>query len=371
MLVRNRTALVAVSALTCSALLGGAPATAAGPTAAETPAKVTVVTSGLDGPRQLSETSGSFYVAESDTGQATRVSKASGARTVVVTKTPGAQGVVRVDGRIYVAAENDEPQLYRAKPGGKGKEFADTLAYELKHNPDNQTQQTGDEADTISNPYFVVQRKGPGLLLLADAGANDVLGVSSSGRITTFFVPPAVTTGDCADYENNTPAGNSCDAVPTGIAYGPDGNIYVSALTSEAEGEGRVYVVNRDGKLLDTIAGFTAPTGVAVGDDGSVYVSELLQGLPEEEPTARLANPRKALARAAAAPVFDPATVGQIVKVAPDGKRTYAQVTMPTGLLYSDGTLYASAWSVAAFLPGGKPGQGQIVAVDPTSFVAS
>jgi hypothetical protein len=373
MYVRNRVALVAASALTCSALLGGAPATAAGPTAAETPAKVTVLTDGLDGPRQLSATSGSLYVAESDTGQATRVSKSSGARAVVAKSTPGAQGVVRLDGRIYVAAGGEEPLLYRAKSGGKGKEFADPLGYELEFNPDNQTQETGDEADTLSNPYFVVQRKGPGLLLMADAGANDVLAVSGGGHLSTFFVPPVVTTGVCAGAENNTPAGNSCDPVPTGIAYGPDGNIYISALTAEAPGQGRVYVVNRKGKLLDTLTGFSGPTGVAVGDDGSVYVSEVLQGVPEEpaEPAATNARvAKKALAKADEEPAFDPATVGQIVKVAPDDKRTYAQVTMPTGLLYTDGTLYASAWSIAAFLPDAKPGMGQIVSVDPSSFVA-
>ena len=375
MYVRNRVALVAASALTCSALVGGAPATAAGPTAAETPAKVTVLTKGLNGPRQLSATSGSLYVAESDTGQATRVSRSSGNRTVVATGTPGAQGVVRLDGRIYVAAEGEKPLLYRSKPGGVGKKFADPLAYELELNPDNQTQfdDEGEPLDTVSNPYYVVQRKGPGLLLLADAGANDVLAVSGSGNLSTFFVPPVVTTGVCAGAENNTPAGNSCDPVPTGIAYGPDGNIYISALTAEAPGEGRVYVVNRKGKLLDTLTGFSGPTGVAVGDDGSVYVSEVLQGVPEEpeEPAATNARvAKKALAEAAEEPVFDPATVGQIVKVAPDDKRTYAQVTMPTGLLYTDGTLYASAWSIAAFLPDAKPGTGEIVSVDPSSFIA-
>lgn len=376
MLVRHRVALVAATAMTCAGLSSGTPATAVGPRAAETPAKVAVVTDGLNGPRQLSATSGSFYVAESDIGQATRVNRSNGARTTVVTKTPAAQGVVRLDGRIYVAAEGDKPQLYRAKPGSAGKEFADPYAHEVTYNPDNQTQfdDKGEPLDTVSNPYYVVQRKGPGLLLLADAGANTVLGVSSSGTLSTFFVPPAVTTGVCADAPNNTPAGNSCDAVPTGIAYSPNGNIYISALTADAPGEGRVYVVDRHGKLLDTLSGFSGPTGVAVGDDGSVYVSEVLQGLPQEngpEATqgARGARAmRKALAEAAAGPAFDPATIGQIVKVAPDGKRTYAQVTMPTGLLHTGGRLYASAWSIAAFFE--IPNAGQIVSVDPSSFEA-
>lgn len=370
MLVRNRVALVAATALTCAALVGGATATAVSPKVAESPATVTVIASGLDGPRQLSATSGSFYVAESDTGQATRVSRSSGKQTTVVEDVPAAQGVVRLDGRVYVAAEGEKPALYRAKPGKAPKKFADPLAYELRYNPDHQTlfDDTGDPLDTVTNPYYVVQRKGPGLLLVADAAANDVLAVSGSGKLSTFFVPPAVSTGVCADAPNNTPAGNSCDSVPTGIAYGPEGNLYISALTAGAPGEGRVYVVDRNGKLLDTLTGFSGPTGVAVGADGSVYVSEVLQGVPdgppaEQPPTSGRAM-KEALAGAADEPAFDPSTVGQVVKVTPAGDRTYAQVTMPTGLLWTDGKLYASAWSLAG------PGAGQIVSIDQSSFVS-
>ena len=65
-------------------------------------------------------------------------------------------------------------------------------------------------------------------------------------------------------------------------------------------------------------------------------------------------------------PGFDPSTVGQIIKIAPSGKRTYAQVTMPTGLLFRGGHLYSTAWSVASFL--GIPDAGQIVKVKAGAF---
>lgn len=365
MLVRKRVALVAATALTCAGLLGGAPATAETPkAAAETPAKVTVLAKHLSDPRQISERGDYFYVAESGLGQVARVTRVGGVRKTVVTGVPNAQGVVRAGSRLYIAsgaAAPDAPptsgaqRLFVAKPGHKATTFADLLAYEKTYNPDNQNQQTGPDVDTLSNPFYVVRSKSRhGFLLVADAGANDVLAVSKKGKVSTFFVPQAITTGACATVPQNSDAGPSCDPVPTGLAYGPKGLLYISGLSSEVPGEGRVYVVNKNGKLVRTLTGFSGPTGVAVAPDGTVYVSEVLQGLPEGTP----------------GPDFNPDAVGQIVKVAPDGKRTYAQVSQPSGLLWSHGRLYASARSLyKAFL--GVEGAGQIVSVDPSSFVAS
>ena len=362
MLVRNRVALVAATALTCAGLLGSAPATAVSPKVAETPATVKVIAKNLNDPRQLSASGAYFYVAENGLGQVAQVTKVGGARKTVVTRIPNAQGVVRAGGRVYTtsgASNPGTPQLagsrrvYVAKPSQKAKTFADLLAYELKYDPDNQTQSTGPEDDTLSNPYFVVKSKAKnGFLLVADAGANDILAVSRKGKVSTYFVPSPVTTGSCATQPQNSDAGPSCDPVPTGLAYGPGGKLYISGLSSEAPGEGRVYVLDPNGKLVKTLTGFTSPTGVAVGPDGSVYVSEALQGAPEGAPPAG----------------FNPDTIGQIVKVAPDGTRTYAQVSQPTGLLWSDGKLYASARALyKAFL--GVSDAGQIVSVDPSSFL--
>jgi hypothetical protein len=387
MLVRNRIALVAATALTCAGLLGGAPATAVSPAATETPAKVTVVASGLEGPRQLTEKNGYFYVAEADAGQVTRIRRSDRTKRVVVTGLPDAQGVARIGNKIYATtgeAEGDavrpangvDAKVYVAKPFAKRKTFADPYAFELKYNPDNQTQfdAKGVPLDAVSNPYFLIEDRGPGFMLLAAAGGNDVLSVSKHGKLSPFFVPSVVTTGVCQGRPQNSPAGPSCDPTPTGIAYGPDGNLYISGLTGLAPDEGRVYVVSKNGKLLKTLTGFSNSVSVAVGPDGSVYVSDLLQGFSFDESAARkgtstLGQARSAAKAAAAADPFDPKAVGQIVKVAPDGKRTYAQVTMPSGLLFKNGVLYANTWAVAGSFFGIKQA-GQTVAVDPSSFVA-
>ena len=43
---------------------------------------------------------------------------------------------------------------------------------------------------------------------------------------------------------NNDAASAGCDPVPTGLAYGPGNSLYVSMLSAEAPGEGRVYVLD-------------------------------------------------------------------------------------------------------------------------------
>jgi hypothetical protein len=242
-----------------------------------------------------------------------------------------------------------------AKRHGTPTVLADLLAHELENNPDGQTQfgEDGAPLDALSNPFSVIRAKGNhGFVLVADGGANDVLAVDRQGNVETFFVPPTVNTGACEGLPNNDENTVGCDAVPTGLAYGPDG-LYISALTAEVPGEGRVYVVDpKTGDLVRTITGFTAPTGVAVDKrDGTLYVSELLEGAPAGEP----------------GPDFDPSSIGQIVKVTPNGTRKAAQVTMPIGLVLDGSTLYSTAWSVAGLFLGAE-GLGQVVSVPKKMF---
>jgi DNA-binding beta-propeller fold protein YncE len=127
----------------------------------------------------------------------------------------------------------------------------------------------------------------------------------------------------------------------------------VATLGSEAPGAGRVYVLNaRSGKVVRVIRGLDSPTGVAVDPRGNVYVSNVIEGAPVEPP-----------------PDFDPSEVGDITKIRRDGSRSVAQVTMPNGLLWKDGALYASAWSIAGFL--GIADAGQVVKVSSSAFEPS
>jgi len=363
-LLRKVAALLA--AVSSAVALTAAPATAQ-PQAAKgrAPGGVHVVADGLNGPRQLFRRGGRLYVTEADAGQVTRVNLRTGRTRAVVTglgeNAPA--GAVRIGGRyVIVTAEAGEeagPQpgssVLVARPGRSPRRLADLLAYELAKNPDGQRQFDANRApiETLANPYFVLpDRSRRGYVLVADAGANAVLRVSRTGRVSRFFVPRNVNTGACAGQENNDPQHPGCDPVPTGLAYGPGNTLYISALVAEVPGEGRVYVVNATtGRLKRVIRGLSGPTGVAVDRrTGTVYVSELLEGAPQEEP----------------GPGFDPSAVGQIVRIAPNGRRAYAQVTMPSGLLFTGGKLYASAWSIAGFL--GMSDAGQVVKVSDRAF---
>lgn len=355
---------LAVTAIAAALMITvGGTTTAAGHPKATEPIKV--VASGLNGPRQVATGFGHLLVAESDAGLITAINPVTGRKHVLVRDLFLPQGVAEVGGRIYIAtgeaAPDNDPSgappsgLMVARPGGTATMFADLTAHELEHNPDGQIQfgPDGQPLDALSNPYFVLRdRSRHGFLLVADAGANTVLKVDRKGKVKTFFTPPTVTTGDCATNPNNTTSGVGCDPVPTGLAYGPNGMLYVSALTAEMPGEGRVYVVDHKGKIVKVIKGFTSPTGVALDSHGTVYVSELLEGAPAPD--------------APPPPGFDPSTVGQIVRVPRWGERTYAQVTMPSGLLWRSGKLWSSAWAIAAFL--GMSDAGQVVTVSKKAF---
>jgi hypothetical protein len=109
-------------------------------------------------------------------------------------------------------------------------------------------------------------------------------------------------------------------------------------------------VLDQDGEEIRRIEDLTSITGLAVDDNDDVYVSELFYNAPEGEP----------------GPDFDPTPVGRVVHVDGDGNRRAAAVTLPSGLEFEDGELYASAWSVAIFL--GLEDRGEVVHVGDDAF---
>ncbi|WP_222195147.1 ScyD/ScyE family protein [Modestobacter italicus] len=336
---------------------------------------VTTVATGLDGPRQLNGYRGHrVVVAESDSGEVSAVSRRTGEVQTLLTGLVSPQGVDFDRNRLFVATGEPAPppedagpgaeappapegatSLVVADPGGEVLEVIDLLAHELAENPDGQVQfdDTGAPVETLSNPYAVLAQ--PRRVLVADAGANAVLSVDRrTGDVSTFFVPPVVTdVPGCAEAPNN-PGTVGCDPVPTGITEGPWGLVYVSTLGAEVPGAGRVYVLSPHGHVVHVIDDLTAPTGLAVDRRGTVYVSNVAEGFPEGEP----------------GPDLDPSTVGEVTRIAWHGERSTAQVTMPTGLLVDGGELYASAWSVAAFL-GMPAGSGELVRVGEGAFTPS
>jgi hypothetical protein len=215
-------------------------------------------------------------------------------------------------------------KLLRAHPFGAPQVEADITGYEAAHDPDHQ----GFDSD----PYAVLAQGRR--TLVTDAAGNDVLSVDRHGNVSLFKVFPNVQTGACKGVPND--AGTTgCDFVPDSIAEGPDGAIYVGGLAGETPGAGTVVKLDpRTGATLKTWTGFTTVTGVAVARDGSLYVSELFGGDPN-------------------APV-----PGQITRVSRWGSRHSMAVPFPAGIVLDHhGTVYVAAFSTAPSTGLGIPGQ--------------
>ena len=350
---------------------------------------VSIAKEGLQGPRQLNDYRGDkVVVAESDSGEVSSVDLGSGAVENLLTfGSPGSpgnsQGVDYADGRLFVAlgeigggpeagppppvqlppAGTPVPRctkasrapiaeaLVIAEPHGSVVQACDLLQYELVVNPDGQTQVDANSVpvDSLSNPYAVLVQHER--ILVADAGANAVLSINrGNGKISTFFVPPVVTDGACAGAENNPasdkyPATVGCDPVPTGVASGPNGRIYVSTLGALTPGAARVYVLTPGGKEVRRIEGLNPLTGIAVDHQGVVYASELTGDTPID--------------------MVDPTQppVGRIVRINKNGDLSYAPVGLPQGLEFKNGKLYASALSLV-------PDGGQVVRVGLGAFTS-
>jgi sugar lactone lactonase YvrE len=188
-----------------------------------------------------------------------------------------------------------------------------------------------DGAQIDSNPYSIVV-DADGNAFVNDAGANATLMVAPDGTISTYAVYPSVAVPD----ELAQIFGFSfTDAVPTGLAMGPDGALYVSLLTGFpfSEGASMVYRLEDtngngnamdDGEMTVFADGLTTSTALAFGPDGTLYATEF-RGPLTDETGQNIAT-------------------GRVVEWADGAWETIADgLITPTGLAVgADGTVYVS-----------------------------
>lgn len=207
----------------------------------------------------------------------------------------------------------------RAKLPGSVGVTADIGAFEAEYDPDE------DEPDT--NPYGILVL--PGRRVVADAGGNALLEVRANGDIRTLAVFPELILS----------SGPPRDAVPTGLAVGPDGYYYVGQLTGGpfTVGAANIYRVSPDGGTPQVFAsGFTNVIDLAFAADGSLYVLQIANPIPNF-------------------------AGGALIHVATDGTRTTLAVPLvaPGGVaIAKDGTIYVTNFSTS-------PGGGQVLAITP------
>ena len=236
-------------------------------------------------------------------------------------------GFVTEDGGPRAVSGDDRfSSLLRAQ-GDEVKRVADLLAYEEKNNPDGQR--------IDSNPYSMVASKGK--LVVADAGANDLLKVKR-GEISTLAVFSA--------REVEGPGGDTVqmDSVPDAVAEGPGRGNYVGELTGfpfPVRGA-RIYRVVPGSRPEVHARGFTNIIDVAVGPKGGLYVLEIA---------------KKGLLQA-----FSPGGnfTGRLVHLSPNGERKVVAskgLVAPTSVAVGpEGAVYVSNFGIF-------PGQGQVVRI--------
>jgi len=160
-----------------------------------------------------------------------------------------------------------------------------------------------------SNPFGLLAEAGGQVVV--DAGGNALLRVAADGEVTTL-----------AEFPSRDD-GRSTDAVPTGVAVGPDGAYYVSELTGVpfAVGAANVYRVVPGQAPEVAYSGLKTIIDLDFGPDGSLYVLQHATG-----------------------PFLS--GNGALIRIAPDGTRTTLAsegLTRPTSVLVGDdGAIYVT-----------------------------
>ncbi|GIK42183.1 MAG: hypothetical protein BroJett011_60160 [Chloroflexota bacterium] len=150
--------------------------------------------------------------------------------------------------------------------GSQVTEVANLWNLERDQNPDGFIQE--------AHPYGLAA--GPnGNLWVTDAGANDLLKVNpATGQVDVV----AVFDGVPSPLPNEARGGAmEADPVPTGVAFGSDGNAYVSLLPGFPflPGSAKVVRVTADGQVSDYATGLTMLTDLRSGPDGNLYAVQI------------------------------------------------------------------------------------------------
>jgi hypothetical protein len=357
-----------------------------------------VVASGLNQPHKLTiGPDGDIYVAEAgdgvigagcvqgteaacvdNSGSIDRITP-QGSVTHVVTGLPsvgsppggsasgGVAGVQVVNGKIYgvIQNQNIDPTTGEQTYGPAGALLGDLVSaplsggtatsvasfgpYEAANNPDQGAGSGPGNPPIDSDPFGVVAYNGG--FAVADAAANDVLFVNAAGQISTLAVLPLI----------SEPTGSGpvmAQPVPTSLAVGPDGALYVGELggvggpgTGNDVGDVNVYRIVPGQAPTVYASGLTMIGSIAFDQAGRLLVMEI--------DTAGILDP------AASGPGL-PAP-GAIIRINADGSRTTlasAGLEFPLGIaVAADGSVYASNYGVIPAV-GPAPGiSGEVVRV--------
>ena len=181
----------------------------------------------------------------------------------------GASAVALRRDELYVligeGRESPSSSLLLTQNGGEFEVIADLHDYVRVAHPKYANRL--DPGPVPSNPFAVAYHDAQDLFYVVDSGVNALLSVESDGQTDIVAV-----------WENNP--------VPTGVAVGPDGNLYVALFSPlpYLVGTGSVVRVTPAGEVSEVVPDLTTPIGVAFDAAGAMYVLEFSRGFDPDGP---------------------------------------------------------------------------------------
>ncbi len=315
-------------------------------------AGVQAFATGLNQPRGMAfDDAGNLYVAEAgavdpeaeersspSTNHSSRVLRIGPdrRRTTVMDRLPfthyevagdvGATDVQVLGHTVYVlTGEGYDDELSRSVlrvvPGTRPERVANLLSFAFATTPAADQLALG---AVPSNPYAMVAAPDGKTLYITDGASGSVLSATLDGTMRVFATVP-----------NMPPL--------TGLAFGPNGQLYVAMLSALplARHKGAIWAADPTGHLALAVDGLTMPIDVAFDHAGAMYVLEFSDGSQPNQPYV--------------------ADAGRLLRIARDGTQTVVldRLNYPTSMVFSQaGDLYIAVNGAFS-----TPGQGAILRV--------
>jgi hypothetical protein len=214
--------------------------------------------------------------------------------------------------------------------------------FEAARNPDNGAGPGAQRGNPPidSNPYALTEYRDG--FAVVDAGGNDLLWISSKGKVVVLAVFPTRTARLTKALAKRIGAPGTksirVQSVPSSVAVGPDGALYVGELTGVpfTPGSARVWRVVPGKKATVFASGFTNIADVAFDGEDLLVLEMARKGLLSKSRT------------------------GALTRIAPDGTRTLVAsdgLVSPTGLAVGNGRIYVSNHGTSAGSGSGPHGE--------------